>query len=146
MDSFEHVIAAILERQGFWRLPSFKVELTKDEKVAIGRHSSPRWEIDIVAYRPRDNELRVVECKSYLGAWRRLRRVRRFPDLQLRRAYKLFCDSALRRVVLSRLTKQLVEKGFCPPKPRVRLCASEPGRSAQTSRVSGRTSKSRAGF
>jgi hypothetical protein len=32
----------------------------------IGRHSSPRWEVDIVAYRGRDNLLQVVECKSYI--------------------------------------------------------------------------------
>lgn len=122
MDSFEHVIAAILQRQGFWTVGSFKVELTKDEKVAIGRHSSPRWELDIVAYRPMDNDLRIVECKSYLdspgvdcGAFDGSR-----P--QGRKSYKLFFDDVLRRVVLARLTAQLIEKGFCRPNPKVTLC------------------------
>ena len=68
MDAFESVIAGILQRQGFWTLTSFKVELTKAEKRTIGRPSSPRWELDVVAYRGRDNELRIVECKSFLDS------------------------------------------------------------------------------
>ena len=42
MDAFEAVISAILQRQGFWTITSFKVDLTKAEKREIGRHSSPR--------------------------------------------------------------------------------------------------------
>jgi len=34
----------------------------------IGRPSSPRWELDIVAYSGRDNLLLVVECKSRLDS------------------------------------------------------------------------------
>jgi len=52
MDAFEHVIATILERDGFWVRTTFKVELTKEDKVAIGRPSSPRWELDVIGYRP----------------------------------------------------------------------------------------------
>ncbi|MFH1923025.1 MAG: hypothetical protein ABIP48_24440, partial [Planctomycetota bacterium] len=61
MDAFESVIASILDRQGFWTRTEVKVELTKQEKRDIGRPSSPRWEIDVVAYQPGTNELRVVE-------------------------------------------------------------------------------------
>lgn len=39
-----------------------------DDKHAIGLPSSPRWELDVVAYRARDNQLKVVECKSYLDS------------------------------------------------------------------------------
>ena len=42
MDSFEEVIAAILQRKGYWTQTSVKVELTKAEKRKIGRDSSPR--------------------------------------------------------------------------------------------------------
>jgi hypothetical protein len=122
MDAFESVIAAILQRQGYWTLTSFKVEMTKAEKRAIGRHSSPRWELDVVAYSGRDHELRVVECKSFLDS----------PGVECSAfdgsnpaastKYKLFCDSTLRRVVLRRLVKQLVEAGFCPKNPTVKLC------------------------
>jgi hypothetical protein len=68
MDAFEAVIAPILQRQGFWTLTSVKVELTKAEKRTIGRCSSPRWEIDVVAYSGRSNALGIVECKSFLDS------------------------------------------------------------------------------
>jgi len=122
MDAFENVVAAILQRQGYWTLTSVKVELTKAEKRSVNRHSSPRWELDIVAYSGRDNELRIVECKSFLDS----------PGVECgafdgsnpakEKRYKLFCDSKLRRVVLGRLQRQLVIAGFCAPRPSVKLC------------------------
>ncbi len=122
MDAFESVIAGILQRQGFWTLTSFKVELTKAEKRKIGRPSSPRWELDVVAYRGRDNELRIVECKSFLDSPGV--RCSAFDGTNEASAnrYKLFCDSTLRRVVLRRLERQLVTAGFCPDNPTVKLC------------------------
>ena len=63
MDAFEQLVSEILWMDGYWVRTSVKVELTKKEKKAIGRPSSPRWELDIVAYSGRDNLLRVVECK-----------------------------------------------------------------------------------
>ncbi len=122
MDAFEAVIETILQRQGFWTIGSFKVDLTKAEKREIGRHSTPRWELDIVAYQGRDHELRVVECKSFLDS----------PGVECgafdgsneaaAKRYKLFCDATLRRVVLRRLEQQLVAAGFCGPKPAIKLC------------------------
>ena len=69
MDAFEQVVASILQRKGYWTQTSVKVELTKEEKRAIGRPSSPRWELDVVGYRGSSNELLVVECKSYLDSY-----------------------------------------------------------------------------
>lgn len=122
MDAFENVVAAILQRQGYWTLTSVKVELTKVEKRAIERHSTPRWELDIVAYSGRENELLVVECKSFLDS----------PGVECgafdgtkpakAKRYKLFCDDTLRRVVLRRLQRQLVKVGFCARNPKVKLC------------------------
>jgi hypothetical protein len=122
MDSFEQVVAAILQRRGFWTQTSVKVDLTKAEKRAIGRHSTPRWELDIVAYRGSSNELAVVECKSFLDS----------PGVRCdtfegsrpkdETRYKLFCDTTLRKVVLDRLVTQLVKLGFCAPNPKVSLC------------------------
>lgn len=122
MDAFENVIAAILQRQGFWTMTSFKVELTKEEKREIGRPSSPRWELDVVAYRGRDNELRVVECKSYLDSPGVDCAAFNGTSATAAQRYKLFSDDILRRVVLQRLEKQLVALGFCPAGPTVRLC------------------------
>lgn len=122
MDSFEAVVAAVMQRQGFWTLTSAKVELTKEEKREIGRHSSPRWELDVVAYRGADNYLRVIECKSYLdspgvdcGAFSG-------KNKKAQDRYKLFFDSTLRTVVLRRLEAQLVEGKFCRKKPKIQLC------------------------
>lgn len=121
MDAFEAVIAAILQRKGYWTLTSVKVDLTKEEKRQIGRPSSPRWELDIVAYRARDNEVRVVECKSYLDSPGVDPMVFKGTKPAGENRYKLFCDSTLRKVVLSRLETQLVAAGSCLPKPRIVL-------------------------
>jgi hypothetical protein len=68
MDSFEQVVSEILWMQGHWVRTSVKVNLTPAEKVQIGRPTSPRWELDVVAYNGGDNILRVVECKSYIDS------------------------------------------------------------------------------
>lgn len=122
MDAFETVIASILQRRGYWTLTSLKVELTKSEKREIGRHSSPRWELDVVAYSGKANELLVVECKSFLDS----------PGVECSaftgtnpaaaKRYKLFCDPTLRKVVLQRLREQLETQGFCAHGPSVQLC------------------------
>ena len=38
MDSFEAVVAAILQRQGYWTQTSVKVDLTKEEKRSLQEH------------------------------------------------------------------------------------------------------------
>jgi len=122
MDAFENVVAAILQRQGFWTLTSVKVELTKEEKRAIGRHSSPRWELDVVAYRGKDNEVRIVECKSFLDSPGVECTAFDGSNVEAQKRYKLFCEETLRKVVFARLSSQLVTAGFCPPTPKLRLC------------------------
>ena len=122
MDAFENLVSYLLERRGYWIRTSFKVELTKAEKRRIGRHSSPRWEIDVLAYNVRENTLLVIECKSYLNS----------PGVKYEHfiapkngdvsRYKLFVEPVLRRVVLNRLANQLISMGACRPSPRVILC------------------------
>jgi len=68
MHAFEELIAEILEANGYWVRHSFKVALTREDKLSIGRPSSPRWEIDILAYRAPENRVLAVECKSYLDS------------------------------------------------------------------------------
>jgi len=118
MDAFESVIAMLLRQEGYWIYPSYKIDLTKEEKRAIGKASAPRWEIDIIAYKGATNELLAVECKSYLDSGGVV-----FIDEGLfpPNRYKLFLYPDLREVVLNRLEKQLVEAGSCRPKPTVHL-------------------------
>ena len=66
MDSFESIVRTIFESKGYWVKTSFKVKLTKEEKRKIGRPTSPRWELDVVAYKGGSKEILVIECKSYL--------------------------------------------------------------------------------
>lgn len=122
MNAFESLVASLLELDGYWVKPTFKVDITKEEKRRIGRPSSPRWELDLVAYKGATNEVLVVECKSYLDS----RGVRSDGfigdnDAHLAR-YKLFNEDILRETVLARLSRQLVESGLCQDHPKVRLC------------------------
>lgn len=120
MDAFEELIASFLRHQGYWVIPSFKVKLTKEEKVVIGRYSAPRWEVDLVAYKPQDNELLAVECKSFFdshGVSAKSFQTGLKPD-----RYKLFNESVLREVVFSRLVQQLQKQGAVVGNPSVTLC------------------------
>lgn len=132
MDAFESVIAMLLRQEGYWVYPSYKIDLTKEEKRAIGKASSPRWEIDIIAYKGATNEILAVECKSYLDSGGVV-----FMDGGLfpPNRYKLFSDSVLREVVLNRLEKQLVEAGSCRPKPTVRLALAIGKKAKATNRA-----------
>ena len=122
MDAFEQVVSEILWMEGYWVRTSLKVDLTKEEKVSIGRPSSPRWELDIVGYSGRDNILCVVECKSYLDSRGVVLRAFDGSDTKSAERYKLFSDDNLRDVVFGRLRMQLTDCGACAPDATVKLC------------------------
>ncbi len=122
MNAFEQLVSEILWMDGYWVRTSVKVELSKKEKKAIGRPSSPRWELDIVAYSGRDNLLRVVECKSYLDSRGVALRAFDGSDKRFAKRFKLFGEKRLRNVVCKRLCKQFTESGACRPKPVAKLC------------------------
>ncbi len=119
MDAFESLMEMLLRREGYWTQTSVKVELTAAEKRHIGKPSSPRWEIDLVAYKGKTNEVLAIECKSYLDS----------PGVRFQDAafdppdrYKLFHDQVLRKTILKRLAKQIAGLGLARPKPKVTLC------------------------
>lgn len=130
MQAYELLVGSLLEREGFWVRQSFKVELTAEDKKRIGRPSSPRWEVDLIAYRPRDNLLRVIECKSYFDS-----RGVKADDLigtdGEKSRYKLFVDPILRETVLARLRQQLYDAKSLPAEPQIVLCLAA-GRVATT--------------
>ena len=121
VDSFEDVVAATLQRQGYWTRTSVKVDLTREDKRRIGRPSCPRWELDVVGYRGRTNEILVMECKSLLDSYGV--QVATFEGKKPKdeNRYKLFFQPQLREVVLERLVEQLVKQGSCRAKPRIKL-------------------------
>src|ERR1700688_4970496 len=108
--------------EGYWVRTSVKVKLTPAEKRQIDRPSSPRWELDIVAYSGRDNLLRIVECKSYLDSRGVALRAFDGSDSKFAERFKLFSDDKLRKVVFGRLRKQVAERGACAPDATVKLC------------------------
>ncbi len=120
MDAFENIVAMILSREGYWVRTSYKVNLTKEEKRKIGKPSSPRWELDVVAYKPASNELLVIECKSFLNSPGVVYEA--FSGKRGKKRYKLFNDRKLWSVVRSRLVRQLKKEGACLNRPKVRLC------------------------
>lgn len=75
-----------------------------------------------MAYKAAANELRLVECKSYLDS----------PGVRARdfnsegrfaaKRYKLFNEPTLRKVVINRTVRQLTKAGLCLPSPKTVLC------------------------
>ncbi len=122
MDAFEQLVSEILWMEGYWVRTSVKVDLTKEEKRQLGRPSSPRWELDVVAYSGKENTLCVVECKSYLDSRGVI--LQAFDGRNESQAgyYKLFNDEHLCSVVLNRLKTQLAESGACAADTNVKLC------------------------
>jgi hypothetical protein len=119
LDSFESLIAMLLKREGYWTAIGVKVELSKEEKRAIGVATTPRWEMDVVAYRGATNELLAVECKSFLDSTGVIFRNGQFEPPK---RYKLFANETTRRVVLAKLGEQMVASSACAPNPTVTLC------------------------
>lgn len=120
MDAFEQLAADLFWDEGYWVRTGFKVDLTREDKLRIGRHSSPRWEIDLVAWSAQKNELLALECKSYLDSGG-VHAAHFLPGAKYAHRYKLFHDSELRDTVLGRLKSQCVERGLCSADAAVRL-------------------------
>jgi len=119
MEAFESLIALLLRQEGYWTTSSFKVVLTPKDKRRIRRPTTPRWELDLVAYKGSTNEVLAIECKSFLDS---TGVVFRNGCFEPEKRYKLFTDARLRGVVLRRLANQLLDTKACAPSPQVRLC------------------------
>jgi hypothetical protein len=121
MDYFESIISTLLEAEGYWVRKSFKVNLTKDEKRQIGKHSIPRVEIDLLALHFSKNEVLAFEAKSYLDSagvsLEHLQEEHEAPEGR----YKLFTSERYRAVVLSRLHSDLVACGMANSRTKIIL-------------------------
>lgn len=122
MNAFEQIVAKLLNQEGYWTRIGYRVNLTKAEKREIGKHSMARPEIDILAYRPVENEILWVECKSYLDS--RGVVAQAIMDINHRYAgrYKLFTQHKFRQVTSEALVAQLVERKLVLPNPDLRYC------------------------
>jgi Holliday junction resolvase-like predicted endonuclease len=68
MDAFEDIVKLYLEEEGYWVRQHVKVKITKQDKRDIGTYSMPTPELDIVAFNVKENELLLVEVKSFLDS------------------------------------------------------------------------------
>ena len=121
MDYFENIIKRLIEEDGYWVRQSVKVNLTKPEKVAIGKHSIPRPEIDIVGYKARSNRLLIIEVKSFLDSpgvkYDELNQEFKIPDGR----YKLFTCKNYRDIVFRRLVSDFFECGMIASTPEIQF-------------------------
>ncbi len=121
MDHFESIISTLLEAEGYWVRRSFKVNVTKDEKRQIGKHSIPRPEIDLLALNFSKNEVLALEAKSFLDSpgvnLEQLKEEHEVPEGR----YKLFTSERYRTVVLSRLLSDLIACDMANSKTKIIL-------------------------
>lgn len=122
MNAFEQIVAGLFRADGYWTITGYRVNLTKDEKKAIGKPSLPRPEIDILAYRGSTNELIWVECKSYLDSpGVRYSSFMDPTDTGYKR-YKVFNDTRYREVISKALIDQTIRLKLTPPTPTLKYC------------------------
>lgn len=117
MDAFEDLTARLLWREGYWTRQSYKVDITKADKVVLGKYSMPRPEIDIVAYRPATNAVGWVECKSYLDSTGVHIGAFDGSNATLAKRFRMFNDDAFRELVTERLVGQLILAGLVQAEP-----------------------------
>jgi len=121
VDYFEAIIKTLLEQEGYWVRQSFKVNLTQQEKRNIGKPSIPRPEIDLLAFKPKENRIIAIEAKSFLDSpGVRLSELQECFEVPQGR-YKLFTCDNYRKVVFSRLKQNLIELGMATPKTEMTL-------------------------
>ena len=68
MDAFEQIIGQLLVEEKYWVRHSVKIDLTPKEKRSINKPSTPRPEIDIVAFNTTTDTIYLLEVKSYLDS------------------------------------------------------------------------------
>lgn len=119
MDAFEEIVARVFDRDGYWIKQSYKIDLTQEEKRLIGTPTMPRPEIDLLAFKPVENLVHVIECKSYLdnpGV-----SVSSLMQADMSNRFKLFTDENRRNVVFEALKRQLIAEGICAPGVNLRI-------------------------
>ena len=116
MDEFESIVATLLEAEGFWVRRSVRVSLDVERKL---KRSAPRTEVHLVAYRPAQNELWIIECKSWLDSQGVKAAALTDRYHKGARRFKLFHDDEYFDSVSDALIEQFEMKKLGP---RIRLC------------------------
>lgn len=120
MDAFEELVAEVLRADGYWVHQGYKINLSVEDKRALGNPSMPRPEVDLVAYKAGTGELLSLECKSYFDSGGVHARDL-LPGGRHAQRYKMFVNQSLRELVLTRLVEQLSANGTIAGTSKARL-------------------------
>jgi hypothetical protein len=120
MDAFEELVAEVLRADGYWVHQGYKINLSQQDKRALGNPSMPRPEIDLVAYKAGTAELLSLECKSYFDSGGVHARDL-LPGGRNAQRYKMFVNADLREMVLARLAEQLTACSAVAGRPTPKL-------------------------
>ena len=103
MDSFEEIAGLLLINDKYWVRHSVKVYLTKEEKIKINKPSTPRPEIDIVAFDVINNTVFLIEVKSFIDSggvvYEKVVENNKFPTGK----YKILTSKLYQDTIISRL-------------------------------------------
>ena len=121
MEPFEGIVKTALELEGYWVRQSFKVNLTKEEKREIGKHSLPRPEIDLLAFKPGQNRVLAIEVKSYFDSpgvtFHDLEKIHAVPEGR----HKLLTCASYKKIVFQRQALDLQAVGLANPTTSIEL-------------------------
>jgi len=123
MNAFEEIVKQYLEAEGYWVRQSVKVDISKDDKKAIGLPTMPRPEIDLVALNAKENELLLIEVKSFLdsqGVYFGDDDIGKFRSGSwAAKRYRLFADEKFRKIVTKRLKEDYLQRGLINRKTKI---------------------------
>ena len=112
MDSFELIISQLLEEEGYWTVVNYKVPISQQDAEFLGKPSMPTPDIDILAYKPKENIIYLLEVKSYLDSYGV--RLKDLSNLKTKNEghYKLLTWEKYRLVLIKLVKKNLSGKGL----------------------------------
>jgi hypothetical protein len=121
MDCFETIAATLLEFDGYWVRRSFKVNVTPQDKKRLGKNSMPRPEIDLLAFKPKEDLIIAFEAKSYLYSKGVQLAEITTPRETSEGRYKIFTCKKYRDIVIKQLKKDLIDMGMATKSTKIKL-------------------------
>lgn len=115
MDAFEIIIGQLLEEDRYWVRHSVKINLNREDRLAIRKPSSPRPEIDITAYDAITDTIYLIEVKSFLDSPGVVLEDVTVRQEQQSGRYKLLTAETYRNVLLKRLQTDWCVLGYIKP-------------------------------
>lgn len=119
MDAFEEIAGVLLENDKYWVRHSVKINLTKEEKVQLGKPSTPRPEVDIVAFDAKLNLIILFEVKSFLDSsgviYEKVVENNENPTGR----YKLLTSKKYQGIITKRLKSEWIAAGIINKKTKV---------------------------